>query len=105
MAVNAVDQKIQTVVAIYRQQFHGRPWPANKPLPPAPPEMRTLQTDKDNIILSRVARLHLGFGAARFQRFDAYVQATFGPHITMSKPKIPARPTGNLPPFLPVPWK
>jgi hypothetical protein len=105
-AVRAVDQQINTVVVIYRQQFPNGKWSAKTPPPPAPPELRTLQTAKNNIILKHVAALQTGFGAARFQHLDAYVQSAVAPHITVTKPNIPARPKpGTLPPLLPVPWK
>lgn len=69
-ALEAVNQQIQTEVAIYRQQFHDGRWPHGQPLPKAPPEMRVLQAAKENAVLSRVAALQMGFGAARFQHFD-----------------------------------
>jgi len=103
-AVRAIEQQINTEVVIFRQQFsHGRP--SNTPLPQVPPELLALQTAKNNAILSHVAALQTGLGAARFQLLDDYVRAAIAPHITVTNVKIPAAPpVGTLPPLTPVPW-
>jgi hypothetical protein len=103
-ALQAVDQQIHAVVVTYRAQFHNGEWPRSKPLPPLPPELRTLQTAKDNIIWNHLAALQRGFGSDRFQHFDGYVQTAIAPHITMTTLTPPAPPDGTPPPLPPAQW-
>ncbi|SPF53869.1 exported hypothetical protein [Candidatus Sulfopaludibacter sp. SbA4] len=99
--VHAIDQQIQAAVVSYRGQFRK-----GTPPPPLPPELQTLQTQKDNLILNGLAAIQAGFGAARFQNLDAFVQKDIAPHITLStvKPLGPSAANGTLPPGQPVPW-
>jgi len=100
-ALHAIDRQIHAVVVGYRAQFRK-----GAPPPPLPPELLTLQTQKDNLILNGLAAIQAGFGAARFQNLDAFVQKDIAPHITLSTAKLPAPPAtnGTLPPMQPVPW-
>jgi len=100
-ALHAIDQQIHGVVVSYRAQFRK-----GTPRPPLPPELLTLQTQKDNLILNGLAAIQTGFGAARFQNLDTFVQKDIAPHITLSTANLPASPAtkGTLPPMQPVPW-
>jgi hypothetical protein len=106
-AVQAVDVQIQAAVARFRAQFPGGKLPSHSALPPPPPELQTLQDQRDNLVLSNVAGLQSALGAGRFQNFDAYVQTSFAPHISI---KLVGQPRphdgssrGHLPPFPPLP--
>jgi hypothetical protein len=104
--LDSLDDQIHTQVVIYRQAFRNGAWPPSTPLPPIPPEARRLQAEKDKVVRDHVASLQSAFGAERFQRFDAYVQAAVAPHISSTPVKIPAPTDGRyLPPLEPVPWK
>jgi len=103
-ALQEVDEQIHAAVVTYRAQFHNGEWPRNRPLPPLPPELKTLQTAKDNVILNHLAALQTGFGSDRFQHFDGYVQTAIAPHVTVTTLTPPAPPEGTPPPLPPVQW-
>lgn len=103
-ALQAVDEQIHAVVVTYRAQFNNGKWPRNEPLPPLPPELKTLQTTKDNIVLGHLAALQTGFGADRFQHFDGYVQTAIAPHVTVTALAPPVPPGGTPPPLPPIQW-
>jgi hypothetical protein len=104
-AISAIDQQIQAAVIAYRGQLQGRAF--NGALPPLPPELQSLQTQKDNLVLNAVATIQAAFGSTRFQNLDTFVQTYVVPHITVTSIKAPAPPakTGPLPPMQPVPWQ
>ena len=81
-ALAAVDQQIQTAVAEYRAQLPHNKWKPGAALPPLPAVLQTLQTQKDNLILNAIAAIQCGYGAARFQNLDTFVQNEVTPHIT-----------------------
>jgi hypothetical protein len=103
-AVQALDQQIHAVVVTYRAQFPNGKWPRHKPLPPLPPELKTLQTAKDNIYSSHLASLQTGFGADRFQHLDGFVQTTIAPHVKVTTLNWPAPPSGTPPALPPITW-
>lgn len=76
-------------------QFAGKKWPHGKPLPSLPPEFHALQLAKDNIILGHLSTIQSGFGAARFQHLDNFVQAAIAPHITLTTARQPAPATAD----------
>lgn len=104
-AIAAVDQQIQTAVAEYRAQLPHDKWKPGAALPALPAGLQTLQTQKDNLVLNAIAAIQSGYGAARFQNLDAFVQSELAPHITLTtaKPPTPATPGTTLPPLQPVP--
>jgi hypothetical protein len=104
-AVQAVDQQIKAVIVSYRAQFRNGKWPRNTPLPPPPPELKTLQATKDNIIQGHLTALQAGFGSDRFQHFDGFVQTAIAPHITVTTLAPPTLPGGTPPPLQPIQWK
>jgi len=107
--IRAIDEQIQSVAASYRASLKNSP--ANSP-PPLPAELHTLQVQKDNLVLGGVAALQSGYGTARFQHLDTFVQATVTPNITTntltaSAPKkapSPPAKTSPLPPMQPIQW-
>jgi len=112
-ALKPIDQQIQTEVTIFRSQFAGGKWPRGKPLPPPPPVLHTLQAAKDKVILDHLATIQNGFGTARFQHLDSFVQAAIAPHITLAAaPALAAAKAGSktadqgktLRQLPPVPW-
>ena len=105
-ALLAVDQQIQAALVTYRAQFHNGKWPAKTPLPPLPAALRTLQTQKDNLILNGLAAIQAGYAAASFQNLDSFVQNDIAPHITLSVKQPPQPAKGvTLPPLQPIPWQ
>lgn len=108
-ALQAIDQQIQTAVVMYRARFSNRKWDP-KNVPPLPPELQTLQTQKDNLILNGLGALQTGFGATRFQVLDTFVQNDIAPHVSLLTTKStapvasPPAKKGPLPPMQPVTW-
>jgi hypothetical protein len=107
-AIVAVNQQIQAEVALFRSQFAGVKLPHGKPLPAPPPQLRTLQATKDNIIMSHLSSIQTGFGTGRFQHLDNFVQSQVAPHITLTTVLKPAAKTADqgktLPLLPPLPW-
>jgi hypothetical protein len=107
--VQAVDSQIQAVVSQFRAQLPRIDPSGKTAMPSPPPQLRTLQAQKDSAILARVSSLQAGFGATRFQQFDTYVQTSFAPHVTMTTAtmvgqlgtKDPSK-SPPLPPFPPA---
>jgi len=71
-----------------------------------PPELQTWQTAKDNLILNGVAAIQSGYGAARFQNLDTFVQTDIAPHITLNSTPLPVPPAKGvtLPLLPPIQW-
>ncbi len=103
-AVHAIDQQINAAVVAYRALV--RLSTSRSTMPPLPPELATLQTQKDNLILSSLAAVQSGFGSSRFQNLDKFVQSYIAPHITVATAAVPTPPTkpSSPPPMQPVPW-
>ena len=103
-SLTAVNQQIQSAALSFRTQLQNNQWPAGQPRPAPPPELKVLQSTKDNIILNGLASLQSGFGASRFQHLDNYVQTVIAPHITVTNlPQVPTPPKTTTP-LLPMPW-
>jgi hypothetical protein len=88
-------------------KFPGGKLPSHSALPPPPPELQTLQDQRDNLVVNNVAALQAALGAPRFQSFDGFIQKSFAPHISIKMVGTP-RPhdgssRGHLPPFPPLP--
>jgi hypothetical protein len=100
-AVDAVDGEISAEIKKFRDQYPGGKLAPNTPLPQPPAKLHDLQTQRDNIILAHLATLQAGFGSARFQALDAYVQNEFTPHIKVDKvdPGRPKSMPTNVKPF------
>lgn len=102
-AIQAIDQQIHAIALKYRAQNAGITPSTKKKLPPPPPELKTLQTQRDNAVLSQVVALQAGLGPTRSQQFDAYVQTCFGPHILVATPKLRgSTAAGRVAPVPPV---
>jgi hypothetical protein len=101
-AVQSVEQQIHAVVLQYQAQ-NASLKPSGK-WPAPPPQLATLQAQHDKAITDQVAALQSGFGTARFQQFDAFVQTFFAPHIQVGAvvppppPSDPSKPRGPLQP-------
>jgi hypothetical protein len=106
-ALKAVDERIRVAITTYRAQFPNGKWPANTPLPPVPPELFTLQNEKDTVILNGLKAVQSEFAPDRFKQLDAFVQKDIAPHVTLDNVKLPPRPatSGPLPAMQPVQWK
>jgi hypothetical protein len=108
VSIKALDQQIQASVALFRGQFARGKWPKGQPLPVPPPELQTLQTAKDNVILGHVSTLQSGFGASRFQHLDSFIQANIAQHITLATIPTAGPKTADqgktLPQLPPIPW-
>jgi hypothetical protein len=104
-ALQDVDQQIHAAVIAYRGQLQNIK--SSTTLPPLPSELHTLQTQKDNLILSGLAAVQTGLGAGRFQNLDAFVQREIAPHITLNRANAsaPHPKNSSLPPMQPVPWQ
>lgn len=88
-AIQAANAQIQAEIKILRAQT-PRPSPGSKA--PAPPAiLKTLQAQKDAAIMNQVQALYNLLGPAQFQQFDSFVQATVGPHISVTT----AQPAGH----------
>lgn len=75
------DAKAQAVIDAFRSRYPVGDLPAGVNLPPPPPELATMQEERNAIILRARDRLHAEFGDAKFNRFETFVKS-LGSSIT-----------------------
>ena len=67
--VQNLDQQAESIITNARAQFPNGDL-AGKSLPPPPPQLYALQTQKDNIVLAAKANLEQQFGSQKFIEFN-----------------------------------
>jgi hypothetical protein len=77
------DAKAQNIIDEYRKNYPLGLIPAGTTLSPPPPELTTLQEERNAIILRARDRLHAELGEAEFARFHAFVQSL---HVSSKQP-------------------
>lgn len=74
-AIADQDAKAQAVITAFRMRYPVGDLQPGVTLPPPPPELATMQKERNAIILRARDRLHAAFGEQEFRRFDTFVQA------------------------------
>jgi hypothetical protein len=80
------DQKAMAVIEAMKAHYPDGKLPAGEGPPPIPPELITMQRDRDNIILLARNRLRQALGEQPFTRFNTFVQSRIASDV---KPDIP----------------
>ena len=87
--IRDVDLRAREIIRTQRAaDASGRPAPAGQP-----PELKTLQQERNNLLLEAREQVHLAFGEAEFQRFEQYINSHGnGRQFTMPSSKRPLLP-------------
>lgn len=72
--VERLDKRAKEVIDNYRAQFPNGEMKKGETLPPAPPELQTLQEERNRAVLAGRDELRKVFGEEEFKRFDEFVQ-------------------------------
>ena len=68
--------------------------PLKAPLPPPPPELETLQQERDNLIEQHVADLKMQLGPEAARKLDSFLLNEFAPAVTTHSVSAPASQQG-----------
>jgi len=77
------DVKAQAVISKFKAQYPGGVVPPGQTLLP-PPELTTLQQERNAIILKARDRLRAAFGEGEFTRFDSYIMGRFASRVQVN---------------------
>lgn len=91
--VTEEDAKAMSLIHSIRAQYPNGLLPNHSALPAVPPELLSMQKDRDRIIDAHIAQLKASFAGDDFSRFDHFVRTRVAPSISMV-PLIQRRP-GN----------
>lgn len=75
------DAQAKVVIDEFRKKYPPNQ-PLTGPLPPPPPELATLQQERENLIEQHVATLKTELGPEAAQKLDSFLQKDFAPTIT-----------------------
>lgn len=92
--IEQVDRKAKQIIDRYRERFPNGQLKKGETPPPAPPELRELQEEKDRLIARGRDELRQAFGEAEFTRFDEFVRQNVASKM---KPVFFDRPRPELP--------
>ena len=84
--VQQQDARAKIIIDAYRARYPGGRVPTGETPPPPPAELRTLQTERNAIILRARDRLRTAFSEQEFERFNEFVRRRVAPNITSSPP-------------------
>lgn len=77
--VNRQDERARIVIQAFRTKFPDGKVPEGSKLPPPPPELITMQEERNAIILRARDQLRVAFGEASFASLDNYVKFRYRP--------------------------
>ena len=97
--VEKIDQKAQKIIDGLRNKYPGGRVPAGEKLPPPPPELKTLQRQRDMIVMRARHRLMTELGAYGFQQVDDFLKLKFTQDLKPAalRPKRAASAQPGLP--------
>jgi hypothetical protein len=75
------DAKAQVVISKFKARYPSGIVPADETIAPPPPELTTLQLERNAIILRARDRLHAALGEGEFARFDSYIRVRFASRV------------------------
>ncbi len=85
------DAQAMVIIAAFRKKY-----PPDQPLkgllPPPPPELETLQQERDNLIEQAVVDLKAQLGPEATRKLDSFLQNEFAPSVTTHSVSAPASP-------------
>ena len=96
-ATKAQDEAAKKVIDTARKQLADQSKISGATLPPPPPELFQLQSQRDGIILAHIDQLKTAMGAAGFQKVDTFVNTAFAIKATTQSVRLPTR-VRSLPP-------
>ena len=85
--VEKQDKKAREVINKFKTQFPGGKVPKRVQLPPPPPELKEMQTERDTILLQGRDKLRAALGENGFQNLDNFVKQHIVPRITITPVK------------------
>lgn len=87
-----VDKKAQKIIDAARNKFPNGLVPAGQQLPPPPSELKTLQRQRDMIVMRGRHRLVTELGSYGFQQVDDFIKLKFTKDLNPAalRPKQPA---------------
>lgn len=90
--VEKIDQKAQKIIDAARKKYPNGRVPAGEQLPPAPPELKKLQRQRDMIVMRGRHRLATELGSYGFQQVDDFIKLKFTKDLNPAalRPRQPA---------------
>jgi hypothetical protein len=80
-AVGQLDAEAKAITDEYQAKVPGGILKPGQNPPPLPPQLRTMQQQKDQMLEAAYLRLQEAFGEKEFARFDMYLRENLEPHI------------------------
>ncbi len=72
--VARLDARAKQIIDTFKSRFPGGRVPDGETLPPPPPELISLQRERDDAVLRARDRLHASIGDREFERLDAFAR-------------------------------
>lgn len=102
--VQKIDRKAQKIIGGLRNKYPNGRVPEGEQLPPPPPELKTLQRQRDMAVMRGRHRLMTELGEYGFQQVDDFIKLRFAPDLrpaalrpkqAASTPQDPAARSGK----------
>jgi hypothetical protein len=84
--VGQLDSEAKAIIDEYHSRVPGGILQPGQTPPPLPPQLKTMQAQKDRMLEAAYQRLQEAFGEKEFARFDGYLRTNLEPHVRALTP-------------------
>lgn len=96
--VTRLDAEAKQIIDAARARYPNGVVPAGQSIPPAPPELRKMQVERNMIVMRACQQLREKLGAHGFQQVDDYLKLNFARNLQPSQLRSPQPiPSAELP--------
>jgi hypothetical protein len=88
--VDALDTRARQIIEEAHRKYPNGYLLPGQPIPPPPPELNELQSQKERLTEDTIQRLHDRLGPEAFQRLQQYAEAKVAPHLKRTNLVIPS---------------
>lgn len=90
------EARAQSVIKLYRIEATNA-LAQGQPMPPAPPEIRSLERERTAILIDRYVKVRMALGPDIAAQLDGYLNYEFTPHIKLRPVTTPTAPVQVTP--------